>query len=112
MKTQQYNCPSYYDDEVKGIVDCTCGKCTIKPMKTYTQKQYDSAKKRAYNNGNDTMKEEHKVKLVEVVRVALEKDDYYMIGRIGRLLVSMMETEDKLQTIIRDDEEEEDIELF
>lgn len=51
MKTQQYNCPSYYDDEVKGIVDCTCGKCTIKPMKTYTQKQYDSAKKRAYNKG-------------------------------------------------------------
>lgn len=51
MKTQQYNCPSYYDYEVKGIVDCTCGKCTIKPMKTYTQKQYDSAKERAYKKG-------------------------------------------------------------
>lgn len=27
MKTQKYNCPSYYDDETQSILDCTCGKC-------------------------------------------------------------------------------------
>lgn len=29
MKTEKYNCPSYYDDEVKQIVDCTCERCDL-----------------------------------------------------------------------------------
>ena len=57
------------------------------------------------------MTQENKTKLLEVVRVALEKDNYYMYGRIGRLLIGMMETEDKLQSIIRSDDVEEK-ELF
>lgn len=57
------------------------------------------------------MTQQNKTKLLEVVRTALEKDDYYMYGRIGRFLIGMMETEDKLQSIIRTDDVEE-TELF